>query len=70
MTNVAVVTVLADSTRERRGSPLLGPSSSAARGRRVFPDPASLIPTSPHGTPVPFPAHQTHRAIRVLRSPR
>lgn len=78
MTNVAVVTVVADPVRKRRSSALLTPadgrqgllSRSAARGRRDFPDPASPTRTSPHGTPVPFPAHQTHRAIRVLRSPR
>ena len=76
MTNVAVVTVVADPVRKRRSTALLTPadgrqgllSRSAARGRRDFPDPPTR--TSPHGTPVPFPAHQTHRAIRVLRSPR
>ncbi|MBB4714604.1 hypothetical protein BJ965_004486 [Streptomyces luteogriseus] len=31
--------------------------------------PASL-PVTPHRTPVPLPAHPSHRAIRVLRSPR
>lgn len=25
---------------------------------------------TPHRTPVPLPAHPSHRAIRVLRSPR
>ena len=78
MTNVAVITVLAHLVRKRRSSALLTPtagrqgllSHSAARGRRDFPDPASPTHTSPHGIPVPFPAHQTHRAIRVLRSPR
>lgn len=43
------------------------------RGRRALsplltgPAPASL---TPHRTPVPLPAHPSHRAIRVLRSPR
>ncbi len=31
--------------------------------------PAST-PVTPHRTPVPLPAHPSHRAIRVLRSPR
>ena len=85
MTNVAVVTVLADPVRKRRSSALLTPadgrqgllSRSAARGRRDFPDPASPTSTTPHRsnatphrTPVPFSAHQTPRAIRVRRSPR
>lgn len=99
MTNVVIVTVLADLRRERRSSPLLTAadgrqgllSRSAARGRRGFPGPAfptpsssvssspvsSSTPGAPHGlpatllhTPVPLPAHQTPRAIRVLRSPR
>ncbi|MDQ0713992.1 hypothetical protein QFZ55_003444 [Streptomyces luteogriseus] len=44
-------------TRERRApSPLLtGPAAT---------------PVTPHRTPVPLPAHPSHRAIRVLRSPR
>ncbi|GAA2764683.1 hypothetical protein GCM10010103_37240 [Streptomyces paradoxus] len=44
-------------TRERRApSPLpLGHAST---------------PVTPHRTPVPLPAHPSHRAIRVLRSPR
>ncbi|MEY9992018.1 hypothetical protein ABIE67_004050 [Streptomyces sp. V4I8] len=85
MTNVVVVTVLADPARKRRSSTLLTPadgrqgllSRSAARGRRALPGPASpthatphRIHTAPHGTPVPFTAHQTPRAIRVRRSPR
>lgn len=85
MTNVVVVTVLADPDRDRRSSALLTAtdgrqrilSRSAARGRRVLPDLASSVPASPHrihaaphGTPVPFTAHQTLRAIRVRRSPR
>lgn len=44
-------------TRERRApSPL--PTGPAAP------------PVTPHRTPVPLPAHSSHRAIRVLRSPR
>lgn len=85
MKNVAVVTVLADPARKRRSSTLFtpadgrqgSPSRSAAPGRRVLPDLASptratphRIPAAPHGTPVPFTAHQTPRAIRVRRSPR
>ncbi|GAA4078871.1 hypothetical protein GCM10022233_68040 [Streptomyces shaanxiensis] len=85
MTNVAVVTVVADRSRERRSSLLLTAADgrqgllirSAARRRRDFPDPASSTPatphrstTTPHGTPVPFSAHHTPRAIRVRRSPR
>ncbi|GHH07770.1 hypothetical protein GCM10018780_41960 [Streptomyces lanatus] len=84
MTNVAVVTVLADTAEERRSSPLLSLSADvrrtsvrkAADRRRAFPTPATSCstphrsPATPHGTPVPFPAHQTPRAIRVRRSPR
>ncbi len=41
--------------RERRTSPLL---------------PAATLVTPHRRTPVPSPAHPTHRAIRELRSPR
>ncbi|SDM77963.1 hypothetical protein SAMN04487981_102548 [Streptomyces sp. cf386] len=85
MKNVSVVTVLADRLPERRSSLLLTAadgrqgllSRSAARRGRGFPGPAPSTPISPHrthaaphGTPVPFTAHQTPRAIRVRRSPR
>lgn len=40
---------------ERRASPLL---------------PAATLVTPHRSTPVPSPAHPTHRAIRELRSPR
>lgn len=40
------------------------------RERRASPLPAPSTPVTPHGTPVPLPAHSSHRAIRVLRSPR
>ncbi|MEU9283152.1 hypothetical protein AB0D57_00105 [Streptomyces sp. NPDC048275] len=44
-------------------------------GRRDFPGPASATPAPPHYcttilTPVPTPAHDFPRAIRVRRSPR
>lgn len=79
MTNVVDVTVLAGSADDRPGSPLLTAvhglrspllSRPAARGRRGFPDPASVTPATPHTAPVPFSAHETPRAIRVRRSPR
>lgn len=86
MTNVVVVTVLADPDRDRQSSALLTAtdgrqgnnlSRSAARRRQVLPGLASPVPASPHrihaaphGTPVPFTAHETPRAIRVRRSPR
>lgn len=85
MMNVVVVTVLADPDRDRQSSALLTAtdgrqgnlSRSAARMRRVLPGLASPVPASPHrihaaphGTPVPFTAHETPRAIRVRRSPR
>lgn len=51
-------------TRERRApSPLpTGPAS--------LPSTPASLPVTPHRTPVPLPAHSSHRAIRVLRSPR
>jgi hypothetical protein len=66
-------------TLTRRGVPLLAAATGlrdtlsrpAALGRRGFPGPASRTsPFAPHRTPVPFSAHTTDRAIRVLRSPR
>lgn len=44
-------------------------------GRRTSPLRAAapvipVTPVTPHRTPVPLSAHLTHRAIRVLRSPR
>lgn len=78
MTNAVDFTVLAGSTDDRPGSPLLTAvhgrqatlSRPAALGRRGFPDPASATPAAPHTAPVPFSAHETPRAIRVRRSPR
>ena len=64
---------------ERRYSPLTAaaegrrgiPSRPAARWRRSFPDPASTTASAiSRFTPVPTPAHDTTRAIRVRRSPR
>lgn len=40
------------------------------RERRASPLPPASTPATPHRTPVPLPAHPSHRAIRVLRSPR
>lgn len=52
----------------RRGTRLPAPAPSV---RRDLPTPASAFLLSPHPTtPVPLPAHPTHRAIRELRSPR
>jgi hypothetical protein len=78
MTNVVDVTVLSGSAHERPSSPLLMAvdgrqvllSRPAARRGRGFPGPASSSTTAPHTAPVPFPAHETPRAIRVRRSPR
>lgn len=49
------------------------PLEPTAPGRRGLPGPACAGPdpaVCPRSTPVPTPAHVTHRAIRVQRSPR
>ncbi len=54
----------------RQGRPVL-PVLPVLPYRRALPSaPSASIPTHPHCTPVPTPAHLTPRAVRVRRSPR
>lgn len=47
-----------------------GEQHGPTRERRASPLPPASLSATPHRTPVPLPAHPSHRAIRVLRSPR
>lgn len=47
-----------------------GPPTTGRRTSPLLPAAVPVTPVTPHRTPVPFSAHPTDRAIRVLRSPR